>query len=201
MAADDDRWLDILSGRDAGESADATTRREARALRTALLRDGYKDTEDPALDEQSLERLQFRLRREGLLGRSSRLKRWFRDTPLSAVAALLVLAIVLPITLQMNRTHDEAVPVVPDEVRSRSVVPAQTLLAQDPRVHAEQIASRLRETGLTVKISEFDGAWYVDTQLPAPVTEDTRAFLESLGLTVEAGQRLFIAIQRKTTEP
>jgi hypothetical protein len=71
---DDASWLATLAGQE-NTAADASTRAQAEALRTALLAQSQRmDSRVPLADEAQYQQLLFRLRREGLTGHSSPLK-------------------------------------------------------------------------------------------------------------------------------
>jgi hypothetical protein len=88
---DDASWLATLAGQE-NTAADASTRAQAEALRTALLAQSQRmDTRVPLADDAQYEQLLFRLRREGLTGNTNpvvRVVEWGRHQGQMAARAM-----------------------------------------------------------------------------------------------------------------
>lgn len=173
-----DHWLDGLRGRGRAD-APAATRAEAQAQRTAIA-EAHRDAQAALPDDpQELQRLLFRLRREGLLGAESRAAAhpWRRRLPLAAAA---VLALGLAITMiGPGLWQAEEEPVL------RSGAAVQTLEADASQVEAAalRVQQALRSAGATVSVIDIGGgAREVAATVPKErVAEATRA-LAALGL-------------------
>ena len=174
---DDEKWLGILSGRDSGASVDPRVKREAEALRRAILSKHSKDSqEDPSLDEGSLDRMLFRLKREGLLEAQKVKPRRYGAFP-AAIAAMLVLAIVIPLAYQMTSIRDSQQLGDEEWTQMRGGEEIQQIWSDDPARMAIDIKGKLEALGVQSKIDEFEGHWYVDAYLPVPVSGQIQDFL------------------------
>lgn len=173
-----DHWLDGLRGRDRVD-APAATRAEAQAQRTAIAethRATHAATPD---DPQELQRLLFRLRREGLIGAEARATAhpWRLRLPLAAAA---VLALGLAITI-----IDPGLWQVEDEPVMRSGASVQTLEVDTLQVEAAalRVQQALLSAGATVTVNDIGGgAREVAATVPKERLADAARALEPLGL-------------------
>lgn len=176
--ADDDRWLEALRGqRPAG--APARTQAEAEALRRALLgaHDGETGPAATGGTDAELQRLLFRLRREGLLERAPRAA-W--QWP-AAAAAVLVLGVSLVINLPGGPE--------PETLRGSGAV--QVLTVADPAEQARRIEALLRARGSEVGVHALgDGAYEVAATVPADRIDEVARALAPLALQPPDAQGL-----------
>ena len=191
---DDEKWLDILSGHDDGTHVDPRLKGEAEALRRAILnRYGKNDQEEPPLDEGSLDRMLFRLKREGLLETKKAKPHWYGSVP-AAVAAVLALALVLPLAYQLTSVRESQLPGDQDLTQMRGGAEMQQVLSDDPARTAADFRDELEALDIQPKVDEFEGRWYVDVHLPVPLTGKVKEFLDRHGLESGQGGRLILEI-------
>lgn len=156
---DDAAWLATLAGQE-NTAADASTRAQAEALRTALLAQSQRmDSRVPLADDAQYQQLLFRLRREGLTGHSSPLTQvvaWGRAQGQMAartmashnrwawgLAACAVL--VVGMALQWSR-----VPQGSDGPDMRQILRGQgtVLIVSDPNARATELVAGLKAAGV-----------------------------------------------------
>lgn len=192
-AAGDDAWLDALRGR-ARAGTDEATRRAAADLRAALLdaqrrREGEVVREDPL----ELQRLLFRLRREGLLGAAAPAgggaandSTWRRRAPL-ALAAALALGIALTMVVPGGFFGGEE-----DTLRSGA---GQSIQVDDVAATAQRIEAALRASGAAVSVVELgDGAREIAATVPPERLAETRRALQPFGVRVPDNGALRIEV-------
>lgn len=156
---DDAAWLATLAGQET-TAADASTRAQAKALRTALLAQSQRmDARVPLADDAQYQQLLFRLRREGLTGHSTPLNQvvaWGRAQGQMAartmashnlwawgLAACAVL--VVGMALQWSR-----VPQGSDGPDMRLILRGQgtVLIVADPNARATELVAGLKTAGV-----------------------------------------------------
>lgn len=156
---DDAAWLATLAGQE-NTAADAATRAQAAALRTALLAQSQRmDSRVSLADEAQYQKLLFRLRREGLTGHASPLNQvvaWGRAQGQMAartmashnrwawgLAACAVL--VVGVALQLNRVpHGSDGPDMRLILRGQGTV----LIVSDPNARATELVAGLKAAGV-----------------------------------------------------
>ena len=156
---DDAAWLATLAGQET-TAADASTRAQAEALRTALQAQSQRmDSRVPLADDAQYQQLLFRLRREGLTGHSSPLNQvvaWGRAQGQMAartmashnlwawgLAACAVL--VVGVALQLNRVpHGSDGPDMRQILRGQGTV----LIVSDPNARATELVAGLKAAGV-----------------------------------------------------
>lgn len=156
---DDAAWLATLAGQE-NTAADASTRAQAEALRTALLAQSQRmDSRVPLADDAQYQQLLFRLRREGLTGHSSPLNQvvaWGRAQGKMAartmaspniwawgLAACAVL--VVGVALQWSRVpHGSDGPDMRQILRGQGTV----LIVSDPKARASELVTGLKAAGV-----------------------------------------------------
>ena len=163
-AGDDDAiWFDALTGRLPAASEHSPEADEGARLRQALLSLDQEEAASEQLDAD-WERLRFRLRREGLVGRRRPLVYW-------ALAASLCLAVGLA-WLGTNNPLE-----VPESQVLRGA-PTTTVVLRvaDPGAAAERLIAVCRDSGIAIRRRDSgDGTVLLDvdlpTQLPAALTQ------------------------------
>jgi len=157
---DDDQWLDGIAGRGAAS-------READAVRAALLQ---KERELPLSAQElegGLQRLLFRLKRDGLLARSRAAANWSNW----AMAASLAVVIGAVGWIALAPKQDE------DEIGFRGGA-VQEISAAEPARTADAIAQELRALGITVVRRDSKGASLVEALVQ---NRDDPRLAETLG--------------------
>lgn len=173
-----DHWLDGLRGRDRAD-APAATRAEAQAQRSAIA-EAHRDAQAARPDDpQELQRLLFRLRREGLLGAEARATAhpWRLRLPVAAAAALALGLAITMIGPGLWQADEEPV------LRSGAAV--QTLEADASQVEAaaQRVQQALRSAGATVTVNDIGaGAREVAATVPKERLAEAARALAPLGL-------------------
>lgn len=187
--SDSDReWFDRLTGKAVPDAkADPEAVSEADALRLALERERQRLTpaESDQLDDEELardwQRLQFALKREGLLP-SSRRPRWTWPALGGLAAALLLALVLVPMWSVLDR------PVYPEPPVLRGG--GQTLLqahVTDARAAAEDFAAVLQAAGFSPAIYQQNKAFLVDVRLQPDELDAARPAFQRLGLVPSTG--------------
>jgi hypothetical protein len=179
---DDDAWLDALRGRPrAGTSpatlAEATAVRDA--LRAAHAQRAAADAAVTAEERQSLQRLLFRLRREGLIDgkRADAAHARHRRVPMAVAAAVLTLG--LAITLVGPGLWQAA----EDEPVLRSGGAVQVIESNDVADTVQRLEAALKSAGATVAITDLgQGAREVAATVPAERRAAVAAALAPFGI-------------------
>lgn len=175
---DDDAWFDALRGKprsDTGSSA--AIRREGEDLRRALhaRRKDDADSDDAA----GLERLLFRLRREGLLKQAGASPSQGRRRAAFAFAATLVLGIAVVAVVQREQTGEE------DTLRSGAVQSIEVDGAGDVAPTVARVESALRGAGAEVQVFDIGGgAREVAATVPTEGIDAAQKALKPLGVQV-----------------
>lgn len=158
---DDAEWLAALAGQE-NTAADASTRAQAEALRTALLAQSQRmDSRVPLADEAQYQQLLFRLRREGLTGHSSPLNqvvafsrsrtqdqipaRTKASHNLWAWGLAACAALVVGVALQWSRAPQGS-----DGPDMRLILRGQgtVLIVSDPNARATELVAGLKAAGV-----------------------------------------------------
>jgi hypothetical protein len=177
--ADLDRWLDQLAGR---RPADA----HIQALRQAMVQQARAQQDQRlgplASDEaeaHALQRLQFRLRRQGLLNPPRRAWAW-RALPLAAAAAL---AIVVGTSFYRDAGLLPGLePRLSEPPQYRGSVPDILLPGPQPLQRAQQAAVALRPVAQDPVLYLHDGRAVLDFELPADRLAEAQALLTDRSL-------------------
>ena len=152
---DDGIWFDALTGRLSAASEHSLEADEGRRLRQALLSLDREEVASEQLDAD-WERLRFRLRREGLVGRRRQLVYW-------ALAASLCLAVGLA-----WRGTNNPLEVPESQVLRGAQATTVVLRVADPGEAAERLMTVCRDTGIAVRRRDNgDGTVLLDVDLPA----------------------------------
>lgn len=152
---DDAIWFDALTGHLPAASENSPEAEEGRRLRQALLSLDQEEAASEQLDAD-WERLRFRLRREGLVGRRRPPVYW-------ALAASLCLAVGLA-WLGTNNPLEAPESQVLRGVQATTVV----LRVADPGAAAERVITVCKDSGIAVRRRDNgDGTVLLDVDLPA----------------------------------
>ena len=181
----DQQWFDRLSGK-AAINEDASAVHEADALRLALDQEHQrltKEAEAGADDEvlaHDWERLQFALKREGLL-QPRRRNNWTWRALGGLAAAVLLSAVLVPLWSSLDRA------VYPEPPVLRGGSPLRQVASDTPRESAERFAQALQQAGLAPALYQQGKSFVVDSALePGQMELATPAFVR-LGLSPAQG--------------
>lgn len=186
----DRQWFDRLRGKP-GVVTDAQAIAEADALKLALQMeqeaeladaDLQASTSDEALQRQ-WEQLQFKARREGLLGASAPRRRRLLPA-LGAVAAAITLAAVL-IPLLPPSVDDTGIDGPPPVLRGEVQLLRKTL--PDPAGQARALAGELREAGFRPGLYRRGKTYVVDVDIPAARMAEALSGFRKLSLEPKPG--------------
>jgi hypothetical protein len=170
---DDDAWLDVLRGR-AHPEVNSATRIEAQDTRRAVLDANRRTHASTSTEPEELQRLLFRLRREGLL--SSGAFAW-KVRSAWAIAATLVLAIAFTALVPSSLFESGDEPVL----RGEGAV--QIMEVTDVNASAMQIESVLRGAGASVAVFELgNGAREIAATVPEDRIDAATRELASFGI-------------------
>lgn len=169
---DGDAWLDALRGRPRS-GTDAITLREADDLRRALL-DVNRERSSDAADQEELQRLLFRLRRDNVLSSRTSANRWRAPFAAAATIALCAgIAVMMPSGWWAGG----------DDPVLRGGGSVQIVEVADVPAALIQIERVLRAAGAIVLVSELeDGAREVATTVPKENIEAVALQLAPLGV-------------------
>lgn len=171
---DDDAWLEALRGTPR-PGTDPATLAEAGSVRRAILEAKTDAAPDEVSDGAGLQRLMFRLRREGLLQGSGSSGRW--KVPTAAVAALFV-GVALSFTLLQRGGEEQN-----DDTQLRGGASTQVLRSDDVGGTVSVLEAALRTAGATVAINDVDGGGKeVAASIPPARLAEVRKSLSALGL-------------------
>lgn len=181
--ADDDAWLDALRGRPRPGTPPAT-QAEAAALRDALRAAHAQRTAaagDRATPEeqQALQRLLFRLRREGLIDgkQADAAHARHRRAPMAVAAAVLTLGLVITLVGPGLWQGGEEEPVL------RSGGAVQVIDSEDVATTVQQIETALKAAGATMAVTDLgNGAREVAATVPTERIAAVGAALAPLGI-------------------
>jgi hypothetical protein len=163
---EDQDWTDALAGKPNADADPEVTRR-ATSLRQAILRhDAVLGANDFDV-ESGLQKLQFRMRREGLSGdnRPSIIKERF------AIFVKAVTSVLSSVKLMLSTI------IMPNEFATRGREGQQIVLAVDPEVRLNQLTAELDDLGIKYQIERKGDKILLKAQGVDPVKDDVASFL------------------------
>lgn len=181
-----DDWLAHLSGR-ANRSASTESEREAETLREAILeldrRAGHEQSSDYAT-QAGVDRLQIRLKHEGLL------KKKTRSEPLISTGWGIA-ASVIALTILANLFVDKDTPSYrgQNDAQGRPVV-----VSKQPGKLAAAMRDSLQQSGVDSVIYQTGDHWFLQVDAPRPPPADTVKALEAYGLSLPESGPLVIRL-------
>lgn len=181
--ADDDAWLDALRGRPRAGTPPATLA-EATAVRDALRaahaqRTAAAGDRATSEEQQSLQRLLFRLRREGLIDgkQADAAHARHRRVPMAVAAAVLTLGLAITLVGPGLWHGGEEEPVL------RSGGAVQVIESDDVAATVLKIETALKAAGAAVAVTDLgNGAREVAATVPAERRDAAAAALAPLGI-------------------
>ncbi len=183
----DQQWFDRLGGK-LVDVKDGAALREADALRRALATERAAAEADPTIaaattaeeEERQWQRLQFRLKREGLLDAPARSRRRFWQGTAALAAAVLVAVLLVPRIASDEIYYDE-----PPTMRGEFIL----VKRQDakPRQAADALASSLKAGDLMPRQYQLGKTFIVDVELLPDSGEAALAAFRQAGLDAKMG--------------
>ena len=180
----DQAWFDRLSGKPVS-AEHAGAMREADALRRALTAersaaDAQAGAEDSAEEqERQWQRLQFRLRREGLLDKAAPSRRRFWPAAAAMAATVVLAVLVFP-----RGGHDADFDEPPTPKGDFFEVKRQDA---EPRKAAAALAANLAAAGLRPRQYQRGRTFIVDVELLPDADDAARAAFGQAGLEARPG--------------
>lgn len=190
---DDEAWFETLAGRDT--AIDSKAKREAEVLRRVILEQAEHalDEEDtPSQPRMGEEQLLFRLKREGLLTRGSQTSRWRTFRVPAAAAAVILVALALPLIYRNLVTDTSSV--FPGDEGLQFRGPTQTIKVDDPKRTADEICEKLRAIDLPAHCYPYEDRWIIEVPLTSPVPVKLGELLEGYKLEVPNSGRLVVIV-------
>lgn len=186
-------WLDALAGKP-NPNADPDVTRRATLLRQAIQRhDAALGVNDFDV-EAGLQKLKFRMRREGLSGENNRAFYSNRFVQY-AMAASIVLTVGLTMRLYL---HEQ--PMQNEAEIMRGSGDRQLVLTPDPEERLKQLTTELDRLGIKYQIERKEGKLLLKAQGVDPVKDDVASFLERNHITPPVGMDVELDI-RPLTKP
>ena len=147
----------------------APTSERARRLR-AVLEKQLSQLDPPELEQllseeaenRDVERLRFRLRKEGLIGRGATPSAWRRKSIYAGVAAVCVLAIGVSMWLPRQGADDDFLAMAPPVLRGEA--PQNVIVSDKPRDVARLMADRLKQADAKPMVYVQNGTFTIDYQ-------------------------------------
>lgn len=199
MNKDDQDWLDALAGRP-DPAADPATNRRAAALREAMLAIRREELAAESPDE-GLDRLLFRLRREGLL--ETRKKPWLLQFPaMFAIAATVLISAGFAVIYLADK-KDSAPEVLqssaPGDAFSTRAA-AQLLFAAAPEDFAAGMQQKFSDAGIPLKQTPSAQGVRLEGDLPGNLPPDALRILDEYRLSIPDDRKLVIEIRQQATQ-
>jgi hypothetical protein len=206
MNKDDQDWLDALAGRP-DAAADPDTMRRAALLRQAMRGQREAELADaspaPGSHDGGLDRLLFRLRREGLLEKEKAgPRRGFPAMFAMAATVLLVMGLGWMMMFGSDRSAQVAVNAIPKQAPEQAeAAPGITITQILPAEAPEELAAKPQQEFSSAGIALAQSASGVDIRLeadlpPTPSADALRLF-ERYNLTIPADRKLHIEIRQQ----
>lgn len=180
MNKDEDQdWLDALAGKP-NPNADPDVTRRATLLRQAIQRHDAAIGVNDFDVEAGLQKLKFRMRKEGLSGENK--PAFFSNRFVQyAMAASIVLTVGLTMRLYMYEQP------VQNEAEIMRGGDQQIVLATDPEARLKQLTAELDKLGIKYQIERKEGKILLKAQGVDPVKDDVASFLERNHITPPVG--------------
>jgi len=201
MNKDDQDWLDALAGKPA-PGADPETARRAAALRKTLLDIRKEGLADESPDD-GLDRLLFRLRREGLLEKEK--NHWLLQFPVAfAMAASVLIAVGFGWLMKADRDRPyeestgSAMFGVPYSTGGASA--PQTLYADAPGDLATSLTQEFSAAGIALRQSDGGDSIRLEGELPENLSADALQLIGRYRLSIPDGRKLIIEIRRQAAQ-
>lgn len=197
-ANDDEKWLDALSGQLSTDQDNSQDVREGQALRDGVLDDFEKQSGQLLNDGHDEQKFLFKLREEKLLDPDTRDGKTGKSTIsinwLSGIAAILLIAIAVPITMRFIDKPDATKPVSTEYIRG--LIPTK-LYVINPADKALQLEKLLNPLVSTIKRNKYGSAWYLEGEFKIPLGEPAKNIIHKYNINVSRRYRFRIVIHSK----
>lgn len=184
----DQDWLDALAGKQQAQ-ADSEEARQASALRKAIQQHETQFDTDEFDAEAGLQKLKFKLRREGLSGNSSR-----QFTNNRFVQFAMAASVVMVVGVMMHHYLPEDMPRNDAEIM-RGTGLQQVVLAAEPEARLKQLTNELELLGIKYKVSRTDGKLILNIHDVDPAKEEVASFMERNHITPPVKSEVFLDIR------
>ncbi len=209
---DDEKWFEALTGRLSEKDDLSKPELEGKILRDVILNEHRKtlDTvENPK--QESLERLRFKIKREGLSKKSLKTPttRKFWGIPLpTAVAAAISAAILLPFAFQSSQTPldtnlDESLAQSPlmfeSQAPKASLGSVSLVHSETPQQTTTKLSQALQRLGISNQAYQLNGNWHLEAQVDPNKNADTEllALSQEYGFNINEDGSINILIKAK----
>ena len=185
---EDQDWMDALAGKPS-PVADPEITRRATLLRQTIQR--HNTTFEPSEfdTETSLQKLKFRVRREGLSGdvqRPSMTKHLFQFA--MAASVVLVVGLMMRNFLPQESPQNEA------EIM-RGMGDRQIVLVAEPEIRLKQLTTELDHLGIKYQVERKEAKIILNIQGIDPTKDDVASFLERNLITQPVGMEVLLDIR------
>jgi hypothetical protein len=185
---EDQDWMDALAGKPSPDADPEITRR-ATLLRQTIQR--HNTTFEPSEfdTETSLQKLKFRVRREGLSGdvqRPSMSKNLFQFA--MAASVVLVVGLMMRNFLPQESPQNEA------EIM-RGMGDRQIVLVAEPEIRLKQLTTELDHLGIKYQVERKEAKIILNIQGIDPTKDDVASFLERNLITPPVGMEVLLDIR------
>ncbi len=212
---DNDKWFEALTGRLTEKENPAKSELEGKILRDAILSEHRKtlDTVENTKQE-SLERLRFKMKREGLLKKNSKteskrssMRLWGIPLPAAAAAAISA-AILLPLTFHSSQTPLDTNPgeslaqsprIFESQTPKASLGNLSLIYSPTPQQTAIKLSEALQALGIPSQAYQLNGNWRLkaQTDLSTPSHTELLALAQEYGFDVSEDGLINILIKSK----
>jgi hypothetical protein len=185
---EDQDWMDALAGKPSPDADPEITRR-ATLLRQTIQR--HNTTFEPSEfdTETSLQKLKFRVRREGLSGdvqRPNMSKNLFQFA--MAASVVLVVGLMMRNFLPQESPQNEA------EIM-RGMGDRQIVLVAEPEIRLKQLTTELDHLGIKYQVERKEAKIILNIQGIDPTKDDVASFLERNLITPPVGMEVLLDIR------
>ncbi|RDH84094.1 MAG: hypothetical protein DIZ80_08150 [endosymbiont of Galathealinum brachiosum] len=189
-----DEWWDVLTGRSV-DASDIEKNADARALRESIL-DSVKEDDLESSSDEELQRLLFRMRKEGLL--ESGLTKHRKTIALSLVASVLLAFVSIQLIFSPSNTNDMAIQVLLNEdyMVMRDISEGQVRTVSDPEAYAAALKTVLESNGLSVNVTKTELEIVVVSKINEGANKDLIKLLSDIQLFVPENGVLVLKIRK-----
>jgi len=183
---DDNNWFDTLTGKRKSVGNDSSVNKEANVLRRAILTNEKIHSRASSQVSESdkkmtQEKLMFRLKSEGLLEETvqKNLKpKWQQPKWFAAVAAVLVVALAIPILMDRQNSGNQNVA----DIRYYGGLKDIVIKVSNVEKTKTHLVAKFTEMGILKNTEELNSAWYLTLKIKMPPSKKMVSHLIELGV-------------------